>query len=582
VTELDETAAATEEAQGELSLARVALAEDDLGHAANHVSGAIAMAPWLPETYELLAALAARAPDGGLALFPLDSGYLGTVVAHAHLLGGRDPDGALDLLSKATNFDPNKPWADAPWVRALDLGRGDAAALTRVFVTVMQRLDDPAPEPARRANEVYLDLARRAVARHPDSALLHAVAAGLARRFGELELAVAWGERGYRLEATKMSATWYAYALRAAGRLDDAIAVMDSARRQNPLDLDLCADMSSWLAHAGRLDEALATIEDAMRIDPTYDCAVHTAHRLRFQRDGDPRHLIALNDFIREHPVDSHDHSDLAQACDRQPWLGWPGSATEAVINALGQGSGGFLTMSLSALEVPSAIAVLRRACPDIDLTISGDALPGLTEPRRPGPVLWRYDGVNASPAVAPPALASTALLAETTQPWWAHPIAAYDRALPLGQLSVAELLALLVYPPVCPSDWADRLPPGWWERSAQAYACLGLLHSQELGPASAAGRELLTQIAYGAEDWTTEAALFALTVAAWADPSCRVEVREVVGRRFLDAVTDNRERVVTIVDSLAHLARMTPDMPDELLNLAKDFLALRAATPTT
>ena len=53
-----------EQAQGELSLARVAIAEGDLKHGANHVAGAIAYAPALPEVHEVLAGLAARSEDG--------------------------------------------------------------------------------------------------------------------------------------------------------------------------------------------------------------------------------------------------------------------------------------------------------------------------------------------------------------------------------------------------------------------------------------------------------------------------------------------------------------------------------------
>ena len=60
-----------EQAHGELSLARVALAEGDLHHAANHLAGALAYAPALPEVHELLSALAARGPVDTGRLAPL-------------------------------------------------------------------------------------------------------------------------------------------------------------------------------------------------------------------------------------------------------------------------------------------------------------------------------------------------------------------------------------------------------------------------------------------------------------------------------------------------------------------------------
>ncbi len=106
-------------------------------------------------------------------------------------------------------------------------------------------------------------------------------------------------------------------------------------------------------------------------------------------------------------------------------------------------------------------------------------------------------------------------------------------------------------------------------------FACLGLLHCWELGSSADTGprRELLAAIAFGIEDWTTEAALFALVVAAWVDPDCRAEVRDVVGARFLTAVEAARERPVTILGSLARLAGITPGLSAELLALAGDVL---------
>jgi tetratricopeptide (TPR) repeat protein len=577
----DEAQTPVEEAHGELSLARIALAEDDLHHVANHLGGAIAYAPSLPEVHELLAALAARCPDGGLSLFPLGApAYIGTVVAHAHLLAQGDPGRALTLLAESTAHDPGKPWADVSWVRALDLRTVDPDLLVRVFVTTMRSLADPVPAPVRQANEVYLDLARRAVDAHPDHALLHGAAAGVGRRFGETALAVRWGERAVALDFSKLTSVWYAYALKSDGQLDKALDVMREARRRYPLDLDICADMANWLTEFDRLDEALALVEEAMAVDPSYDCIVHTAHRLRYLRDGDARHLVALVDFIRDSPVDSHEHSDLEDSCRGRYWLGMPAGPTEACVNVLRQvapeNRGGAISMSLSALEVPSALAILRRECPGLELEIAGPPPADLVTALRPGRQLWRYDGLTASPAVPPPSPASVELLTGVTVPSWPHPVAAYDRAMPLGQLPVDELLSLLVHPPARPADQAS-LPECWWERSAQVFVCLGILHCRELSSGTpgdtGAQRALLTGIAYGIEDWTVEAALFALTVSAWFDPACRDEVRDLVGRRFVAAADAGRDRVVTILPSLACLVQIVPGMTPEVTSLAEEVL---------
>ncbi|HKS98001.1 MAG TPA: tetratricopeptide repeat protein [Rugosimonospora sp.] len=569
-----------QEAHGELSLARVALAEGDLAHAANHLAGAMVHAPRLPEVHELLAELAGRS-GGGLDLFPLtEHAYLGTVLAHAHLLSRTNPAGALQLLAQATAYEPGQPWADVPWVRALDPREVAPDPLARMLVTVMSSLRDPAPPPVRAANEVYLDLTRRALAAYPQHGTLHGAAAGLARRLGATGTAVQWGERAVRLDPNKLTYVWYAYALKADGQLEAGLTVMRDARRRYPLDLDLAADMANWLTELGRPDDALVLIEEAMRIDPSYDCAVHTAYHLRFLRDGQVHHLIALADFIRDNPVTSHEHSDLAECCAGRPWLGQVTGPTEACVNTLRQvpaaSRGRLSRLTLSGLEVPSALALVRRHSPGVALEISGPLPAGMTTPLRPGRVLWRYDGAVAYPTVEPPPVRAAELLVEVATPSWPHPVAAYDRALPLGQLPVEELLSLLVHPPARPAPMAD-LPDGWWERCAQVFACLGILHCAELGsgaPGDTAGRRaLLTEIAFGVEDWTTEAALFALSVAAWLDPACRDEVREAVGQRFLAAVTAGRERAVTILGSLAALVHLVPDMVPDVTALATEVL---------
>ncbi|MFI5933018.1 tetratricopeptide repeat protein [Actinoplanes sp. NPDC051494] len=573
---------AIEEAHGELSLARLALAEDDLHHAAAHLAGAISHAPGLPEVHELLAALAVR---GGTALFPIEEPiFIGTVVAHAHLLAPADPARALMLLAQATAAEPGKPWADVSWVRALDVPALDPQVVAQVFTTVMRPLGDPAADDVRTANEVYLDLARRAVAAHPGAAMVHATAAGLGRRLGATAEAVVWGRHAVGLDPSKLTMVWYAYALKADGQAGTGIEVLKDAYARYPTELDLCADLANWLAETDRFDEAQALLEDAVRRDPADDCVVHTLHRLRYDRDGQTRHLVDLADYTRDHPPAGHEHYELEHCSQGRPWLGLPAGPTEASINVLAQlppspehAEQDLGRLALSALEVPSAIAVVRRRFPGADIEIGGPIPPDMVTPLRPGRALWRYDGKLAVPAIPPPSSAASDLTRQVVTPVWAHPIAAYDQALPMGQLPIDDLLALLVFPPAPPPELAD-LPPGWWERCVQVFACLGVLHSAELGrdhpTDTTAHRRLLTELAFGIEDWITEAALYALTVAAWVDPSCRDEVREVVGHRFIQAVQASQRRVVTILDSLAALTLVTPAMIPEVTALATDILA--------
>lgn len=74
------------EAEGEVALARVALDDGELEHAAAHLGNAVASDPSLPDAYADLAGLADRAGDVE-ALFPLTGRlYTGTVAARSYLM----------------------------------------------------------------------------------------------------------------------------------------------------------------------------------------------------------------------------------------------------------------------------------------------------------------------------------------------------------------------------------------------------------------------------------------------------------------------------------------------------------------
>jgi tetratricopeptide (TPR) repeat protein len=242
----------------------------------------------------------------------------------------------------------------------------------------------------------YLTLTRHAVAAHPGHGLLLGAGSALARRIGEVELAVEWAAQGARVRPSKLAEIWLGYAYRRSGLLGQALAALRRAVTHDPGDLTLYADIAAILAEDGRLEDALRWIDRALERDPEFDCAVHTGHRLRYRADGDLAHLVRLADFQRDHPDQSHEHTDLAECCAGGIWLS----------------------------RAPAA------ATPVLD-------------PRRALPVTRR------------PAPASVARLAELAQPGWAHPPAAYDAALSLMLLSPAELLALLAAPPSEPDDCA-------------------------------------------------------------------------------------------------------------------------------
>ncbi|MEH0843874.1 tetratricopeptide repeat protein [Micromonospora sp. CPCC 205711] len=565
----------------ELVLARRALDEGDLAHAARHLAAALAQAPTLPEVHETLTRIGAVS-GGDLDLFPLGQrAFVGSVVARAHLLAaaGRPAEG-LDLLVAATGHAPGVDWAGVPWVTAPELARRlDPDRTARILMQVCAAVPDPAPRALRGPGRPYLTLARHAVAAHPRHGLLLGAASALARRLGEVTLAVTWASRGVRAEPSKLGEVWLGYAYRSAGRTRDALAALERAIGHDPDDLAVYADIAGTLADTGRLDQAIEWADRALARDPDFDCAVHTAHRLRFLRDGDVAHLVALADFVRDHPDDSHEHGDLAESCRSRPWLGQVTPAAGVLVDVLrsalaADGTPG-RAIRLDALEPPSAMRTVAAAVPGLDVEVAGVADPDPREPRRASTCqLWRYDGTTAAPTLPVPSSAAVERVRQLAHPAWPHPPAAYDAAVGLATVELADLLGLLVHPPEAPPTALGRVlagqDPSLWVRCVQVWACLGLLHHRTDEPwAGSTRRRVLVELVWGVEDWITEAALFALVSAAWVDPEVRADVAQVVAERLADAVTVARVRPVPIVISLAHLALATPALDPAATALA-------------
>lgn len=460
----------------DLDEARAALDRGDIAEAADLLAGAIAQAPTLPATHELLGHLAARADDA-LELFPLEQhAFVGTVVARAHLLAaaGR-PEDAIPLLAAASGHTPGVDWAGVPWVVDPELGaRLDPGLLARIVMQLCTSIGDPAPETDRAALTPYLALVRHTIAAHPEHPMLLGSGSALARRLAEPAEAVDWALRGARLRPSKLAEIWLGYAYRSAGRIPESLAALRRAVMYDPDDLSVYADIAGTLADDDRLDDALNWIDRALSIDPEFDCAVHTGHRLRYRKDGDLAHLVRLADFQRDHPDDSHEHTDLAECCSGRAWLG-------------------------RIPEMPEA-------------------------PRDPS----RPPLAGALPAPSPEAVQRLTRVAQSS---WAHPPAAYDAAIGLLLVEPADLLALIDNPPPAPAGAVA------WDRTARVWACLGLLHhdTDEIWPGSER-RRLLVDLAADGLDQIAEAALFALVTYAWVDPSARADIAAVAALRLDDA----------------------------------------------
>jgi tetratricopeptide (TPR) repeat protein len=577
-------------AEGELALARIALVDGDLHHAADHIGGAMAYAPDLPAVHEALAQLTARAGSGTLDLFPMDGRvFVGTVAARAHVMAAAgDINEAIDLLARASRHEPTLPWANVAWVTEPDLaGRLDPDQLFRSLIAIVGAIPDPVPDELIGSLGAYLTLAERAVAAHPDHAVLLGVCSAVARKMNRVDWAVSWAGRAVAAQPSTMTEMWLGYAQQRAGRLDDAVASLRRAMRHDPMNFSLHADAANWLADAGRLDEALLVAEEALAVDPDHDCAYQVACRLRFVRDNDVAHLVDIADYLRAHPDQPHEHTDLAAACASHDWLGQIPSPSESCMNIMRQMLAAEPVVSgtarLSDLEPASAVRLFVQTLPQLSVTIDNVPSPDIRLPRRDATMrIWEYHGTIASPAVRPPSAAAVAAIVSLAKPDLVHPIEAYDAAVRLSSITADDLIALMVHPPAPPdNDMGASIDPGRWVKCVQVWAALGLLHHRAQEPwQSSTRRRILVDLAWGIEDWTTEAALFALVSAAWADPDVRSDVAHVITERMVDVTQVARDRVVTIASSVATIALRTPELGPGALELARTIVEVESREP--
>jgi tetratricopeptide (TPR) repeat protein len=583
------------EAEGELALARIAIDSGERAHAAAHAGNAIASDPTLRDAYEVLDQLTAG-PDDIPVLFPATARvYMGTVAARSYLLARHGQvDEAFGLLCQVAAIEPGRPWA-AGWLAAP--GASPAQLASRMSperaAGLLQRLAMSLPDPGDAALAAalgpFLEVARLIADQHPGRADVLTLLSGIARRLGAQDEAISWCQRAERVAPSFFGAVMLGYALGSAGRFDEMHEAWLLALSRNRGDVDLRVDIAENLARRGRADEGIAWLEEGLALEPDHPKAFPSACALKYLRDGDVTHLVQLADWWRSHPEHRYADQMLTMACQRRPWLGMFPPPSEAICNLTRDLAAkeedlakvGRVALTLSALEVPSAFAAVWAVLPG--LTLKEDPPtppPDIRVPLAEGRYrLWAYEGVRAVPAVPSPSLAAVRTLLSTAAAGYpSHPLMAYDMAVALSGLTVADLLGLMarVPPPPDSPPWQrmHRADPTAWPRAAQAWACLGLLHHQADEPWLASTRRaVLVDLMRGVEDWTTDAAMNALVTAAWADPEIRDDVVGLVGHRFIAAVKACQRRAVTIIESMAHLVLATPAMPADVTGLAHDLL---------
>jgi hypothetical protein len=337
---------------------------------------------------------------------------------------------------------------------------------------------------------------------------------------------------------------------------------------------------------SGDADLDLRSLAD----DPTFGHRDAARRAIRFRAGGDVADLVAVKD-------DPHACGMVevifALAGSKRPWLNrvpMPGEVVCTLANYVGgrRARGEQVEIGetmLTAPEPPSAVTACRRVTGPVDFRIAAFPPPDIRTPIRRGRyAVWRYDGTVALPAVPAPTPGAVEAIHGVGGEAWPSPLAGWLKARPLGKVALGDLLGLLAHLPGPPDTprWRHlaTTTPTYWYRLMQPWVCLGILHqaTDEPWPTSTR-REVLVDLAFGAEDWVSDAALFALVTAAYWDTDLRSDVRQLVRAR-LDAAVAAR-RLVTIEESLAQLMLITPGCGADDRAVAGAALARAAAQET-
>jgi len=595
------------EAEGELAVARLHLDAGDPKHAAIHVAQALHHDPSFVDCYAMIDELAGQAQNLEELVTWFKIGepiYVGGAVALAAVHAGQGQYvAAVDMLGRITEVANGMPWCAAPW-----FGPHLAERVTGIQAAVAighfaSGLGDPAPAALAEIQAPWLEFARAVAARPETTAQPLGILSSLARRIGGIEDAIEWCTRAEQMDLVgvaegemRIGAVMLGLAYRSAGRPKEAIEAWARGIELDPYNIDLYIDMAETCMQQDDHAQAIMWAERAMEYDPTHvkPQAVRLAAIYAQSDYTDGPAIEALHELAEANPEHTYPRHLINEARRSRPWIGsvpWPTEATAGMIAQIMQGRTPSQApfedaprIGISGLETPSPHAVLRAYFPALTVTVSQVAEPDIRKPVSTafGEPIWRYEDIREVATVPPPSAGAVEVLrAVARRGSWSDPISAFDESIELGKLSEQDLLGLVTHVPA-PDDesWQQRwhAGPAYWSRVAQAWACLGILHhqSEETEWRGSRRRTLLMALLFGNEDWSVDAAAFALYVGALVHEDQRPDAASAIAARYLYATLAFGNRPTELQEPLAHIVLACPGMDPRILDYAHELLNLK------
>ena len=361
-------------------------------------------------------------------------------------------------------------------------------------------------------------------------------------------------------------------------------------------DPELTGTLAGLFADTSEMAQAVNWARRTCELAPLARSSRAQLLAFTYKSTGDIEQLVQFADVVREAP----DEDDVARrlfavCCRGTPWLGFVPGPTDSLAslaqNLLADGDytpdpdgtyDAALVLKTSALESASATVAFSALFPKAQLTVMDVPEPDIRRPAGEGLTyrLWDYQGTTAVARYPEPSPEAVATLHRVASTGWGDPLTVFASAAALGELSDQDLLGLLTHVPPPPDvkPWIGlaRRNPLYWPRVAQVWACLGWLHVRPEEPwFNSTRRAVLSDLLFGPDDWSVDAAANALATAAWNQPETRDEVLGLLVKRTLPVFKASQSRATELLEPLAELVLSTPGGDGRLREPIRDMLGL-------
>lgn len=593
-------------AEHELERCRADIAGGHLAEASRHVAWALALAPDHQQVYAVLKEFADAVGSNGAAreYFKGNGGNVPgqNAAAIISLIAAQgDYSTALQLLGSLVAIEPARPWAAAPWFTPQLAQAVPARAVAKAVNPIFDAVGYPEDPGVRAALLPWLALIRGAAARPDAGADVLRVLSGAARRLDAAAEAVAWCQKAVALDrkagATEPnSLVMLGFAQRDAGEPARAAESWQAALKLAPNNVALLLDLSDlafaqkdyvtslrWAERASAIEHDSAKARGAVLSAKVRASGISAEHGTLHDADS----MAELFGLALADPHNGYLRTLITRTSTGLSWLNVVPPPTEALAASIREEArqGNVIRVNnlhMMVLESPSAVQGVRMRHPEVQIEVGEVPDPDLRGAPRTEyvPALWTYQGIRAEPAVPKPSAHAAALVYEVAAGVWADPLAAFERAVPLGALTADDLLGLLAHVPA-PGEVGkalDKIAGLYWNQIVQAWVCIGILHHRTLEEPwpTSSRRSLLLRLLHGPEDWTVDAAGFALCLAAWTQPQHKAAIADELAARYRFAAEAVGRRFTSLHTPLAAIVLACPGMDRQVLAQVEKNLGIQ------